>query len=345
MSGFKFNFPCTATVSGATGSGKSSFIAKVIHNADKMFTTTPRRIVYFYGVWTKDFNKLKNKVEFFQGLPQEDFFYNNTLPTLAIVDDLTTEHSNNKSIIKNMFTRGSHHLNVSVFFLTQNIFDKSLRDISLNSHYIVLLKTARDQKQVCYLAQQVFAIDWRYCLDAYKQCTALPFSYMLLDLHPTTLDHLRIRSQIFPGEEQNAFIPSSLYKQPVDLDASVNNDSICNSNNKTIKMSSSLERNLPFIRKLKKMNTSNRKKFLKTCSGGIIDCFSELSKNLLKGRVSMTPGQMKHIHRHRRVLRELAKKSNSQAKRRTLLVQSGGFLSALIGPAIGLLTSLFAGRQ
>jgi len=45
-----------------------------------------------------------------------------------------------------MFTKISHHRNVSVVYLTQNVFDKNkyARTISLNAHYLVLIKNPRD---------------------------------------------------------------------------------------------------------------------------------------------------------------------------------------------------------
>ncbi|KAG8229448.1 hypothetical protein J437_LFUL005553 [Ladona fulva] len=42
--------------------------------------------------------------------------------------------------IVNLFTKGAHHWNLSVIFITQNLFHqgKGRRDISLNSHYIAI---------------------------------------------------------------------------------------------------------------------------------------------------------------------------------------------------------------
>ena len=71
----------------------------------------------------------------------------------------------------------------------------------------------------------------------------------------------------------------------------------------------------------------------------MVDCISEITKNLLKGKIPLKSRQLKCLCRHKRILREVANKRNS-LKRRRRLVQTGGFLGALIGPALGLITTL-----
>ena len=48
----------------------------------------------------------------------------------------------NDNRIVNLFTKGSHHRNLSVTYIVQNLFHqgKVKRNISLNSHYLVLFK-------------------------------------------------------------------------------------------------------------------------------------------------------------------------------------------------------------
>ena len=68
-----------------------------------------------------------------------------------------SECINNEEIM-NLFTVGTHHINTSVFFLTQNIFSKGKysRDISLNTNYMILFKNPRDQQQFQILARQIY---------------------------------------------------------------------------------------------------------------------------------------------------------------------------------------------
>ena len=60
---------------------------------------------------------------------------------LNVFDDQMIDASKDKRIVK-LFTRGSHHCNLSVIYIAQNLFHrgKGSRSISLNSHYLVLFK-------------------------------------------------------------------------------------------------------------------------------------------------------------------------------------------------------------
>ena len=53
--------------------------------------------------------------------------------------------------VANLFTKGSHHRNVSVVFLAQNLFPKNkfARTMRLNAHYIVLFKNPERCESVC----------------------------------------------------------------------------------------------------------------------------------------------------------------------------------------------------
>jgi len=47
----------------------------------------------------------------------------------------------NETVV-NLFTKGSHHRNISIMYLAQNLFPKNkfARTISLNEHYMILFK-------------------------------------------------------------------------------------------------------------------------------------------------------------------------------------------------------------
>ena len=76
---------------------------------------------------------------------------------LVVLDEHMGEGRNLDETSK-LFTQWSHHRNITVVYIFQNVFDKWKlhMTISLNSQYIVLLKNPRDQRQRCSLGQQVF---------------------------------------------------------------------------------------------------------------------------------------------------------------------------------------------
>jgi len=85
-----------------------------------MISPAPTKIVYFYGEYQQLFNQYPH-TEFHQGLPNVDDFDGGE-PTLVIIDDLMQETN---ETVANMFTKGSHHRNISVVFLAQNLFPKN----------------------------------------------------------------------------------------------------------------------------------------------------------------------------------------------------------------------------
>jgi hypothetical protein len=106
--------------------------------------------------------------------------------------------------VASLFTKKSHHRNISVMHIVQNLFHrgKHHRTIGLNAHYMVLLKNRRDVTQIMALAHQMYLQKTKYFLEAYTAATALPHGYLVIDMKQETPDILRIRSHIFPGEKQ-----------------------------------------------------------------------------------------------------------------------------------------------
>jgi len=76
--------------------------------------------------------------------------------------------------VANLFTKRSHHRNISVVFLVQNLFhkNKQIRTISLNVHYLVLFKNPRDATQFASLARQMYPNKSAFAVEAYKDATA-----------------------------------------------------------------------------------------------------------------------------------------------------------------------------
>jgi len=104
--------------------------------------------------------------------------------------------------VANLFTKGSHHRNVSVVYLAQNLFPKNkfARTMSLNAHYMVLFKNPTDATQFATLARHMYPKTSQSAVEAYKNATREPHSYLLVDLRPEQDDDLQLRTNIFPDE-------------------------------------------------------------------------------------------------------------------------------------------------
>ena len=188
--------PFTCLVAGPTGCGKTQLIFKLIENTAQLITPTVHNIVYCYGQWQKDFKKYDNKVNFHEGLiPREQIFPVNsqessTQHTLLIIDDLLGKEDT--SLVRDIFIKGSHHNNISVIFVTQNLFlpHKDYRTLSLNTHYLVIFKNPRDMTAV------------------YNRETSDRHSYLLLDFKQSTPELMRVRDSITTPWKTTVFVPT-----------------------------------------------------------------------------------------------------------------------------------------
>lgn len=196
--------PFTALISGPTGCGKTEFVKKFLKNIKEMMTPTPEEIVWCYGAFQAGYREI-NDVTFFEGIPDPDGFVDNRR-RLIIIDDLMSETDDR---VTKLFTKGSHHKNLSVLYIVQNLFSKNKeqRTISLNSHYLVVFKNPRDTTQVLHLGRQMYPGKGKYVEEAFKDATTQPHGYLLFDLRQETPDQLRLRTNIFPGEERFVYIP------------------------------------------------------------------------------------------------------------------------------------------
>lgn len=200
----RWHHPFTALVAGPTGSGKTVFVRKFLDNMHNMVDPVPEEIIWSYGEWQPIYEEMRGVI-FNEGLPDMEQ-WRGEKRRLLVLDDLMSETD---ARVTKLFTKGSHHRNVSVLYIVQNIFDrnKELRTISLNSHYIVLFKNPRDGSQITNLAKQMYPGKVSYVQEAFKDATAAPHGYLLLDLRQETPDHLRIRTNIFSTGKQVVYVP------------------------------------------------------------------------------------------------------------------------------------------
>lgn len=206
---FQFKIPFTCIVAGMTSSGKTILVRQFLNNWKNLININENilKVLWCYGQMQELYNKNIENVEIIynKGLPSLEYIQE-IKPNLIVLDDLMDNITNE---IKDLFTKTSHHLNISVIFIVQNIFNqnKYMRTISLNSHYIIILKGARITQQVTILSRQIFPNKSKEVTEIFKAATAKPFGYLLFDLHPQSNDKYRLRTRIFKEE-----VPKHLQK-------------------------------------------------------------------------------------------------------------------------------------
>ena len=92
---------------------------------------------------------------------------------VLVLDDLMEEGGQDKRVL-DLFTKDSHHRNITVLYLTQDLFPpgKFSKTINRNAHYIVEFKKPRDQTGIRTILLQAFPERWRQVLRLFKGVTS-----------------------------------------------------------------------------------------------------------------------------------------------------------------------------
>ena len=198
--------PFALTCAGVTSSGKTSFVRRLLDSLYRMTTSEPRKILYCYGTFQPlfaDMQKDHPDMNFMEGVPSKNDLdeLSRDGPSLVVLDDLMDEVNNSKDMQK-LFTQYSHHKDISVIFISQNIYfgGRYGKTINLNSHYLVLFKNP-NLSQIRILGQQIMPGRGKALVQAYEDATGERYGYLLVDLHPNNDRDLMLRSHIFPDED------------------------------------------------------------------------------------------------------------------------------------------------
>ncbi len=193
-------------LAGPTSSGKTVFLTELLKSTRGKFDKQPDRIVYYYAEYlVATFRELQSvfgrRVQFVKGLNIDIETFDPLKNNLIIIDDLIQDSVGSKEVSE-LFTRASHHRNLSVVLISQNLFCQGQHSVTINrnSQYLVLFKNPRDAAQITCLGKQIYPGNIRLLLDAYKSATERPYGYLLLDFKQSTPDELRLRTNILPRE-------------------------------------------------------------------------------------------------------------------------------------------------
>ena len=111
--------PFTSVISGPTGSGNYVFVKRFVENMVYMMSPIPDLILWCYGEYQPLYEIIRG-VEFRAGLPNWDTL-DPEQRNLIIIEDLIDETDQR---VASLFTKKSHHRNISVMYIVQNLFHK-----------------------------------------------------------------------------------------------------------------------------------------------------------------------------------------------------------------------------
>lgn len=209
MVDIRLKTPFTSIISGASSSGKTFLLSRILKEKHYLFNKPPARTILFYNAHQKIYDEmLESKAidEMHEGMKSLQeietmvFPYKKNQGSCIIFDDSMHQVLD---VIAKLFTTYSHHWNCSIFFITQNLFiqNQEYRTMSLNAQYYFVMGSARGAGQMATLGKQIMPFKTNFLLQSYRDSQkGKKYSYFLLDMKQGQADHLRFRTNILLSE-------------------------------------------------------------------------------------------------------------------------------------------------
>jgi hypothetical protein len=189
----------TMTVVGPTQAGKSYLVCQMIKRRNEIFESPFDTIIYCYGEnqpLLDDLRESEKDIIFTRSILEADNLVNKS--TLLIIDDKLLEASGEMNdVVSRLFIEGSHHRNIFVILILQNLFTKNLRLLTVNTIYLIVMKSPRDLSSIVNLAKQFCPRGSQYLVQAYKRATEKRGGYLVFDFSQTCPDKFRVRNSLF----------------------------------------------------------------------------------------------------------------------------------------------------
>lgn len=195
--------PATILIAGGTGSGKTVLTKAILRHHDSVFECMPAnpRVIWCYGIDQENLKESipNTKMLYHEGIIDQDMLARSK-PDIVIIDDMMNEKSND-NFVHNLFTKISHHMKISVIFITQNMYEKGQCKMKRNAHYLIMMRNPSDKSQITTLGRQLFPrkkslLDHFY--ESYDDATSKKFGYLFIDVSPHGDEKQKLKTNIIP---------------------------------------------------------------------------------------------------------------------------------------------------
>ena len=212
------SFNCV--IAGPSRSGKTTLLKNILQERHTLFSEVPEKVFLFYSHKQPIYDAMLREglidelTDISIAYPSFDYLFQLAQPykhgrgCLFILDDIISDLSND---FMKIFCNLSHHEKASIILMSQNLFHnhKAYRTLSINTHYLFLMKQTRDVTQISNLGRQACAGKPNFLPSVYKENLLRPYSYVLLDFGANQDDQIRVRNHMLPNELPiHVFVPN-----------------------------------------------------------------------------------------------------------------------------------------
>jgi hypothetical protein len=201
----RLEVPLSFVFSGCSGSGKTCLAKFILLNQKYILTRQFTKIFWVCRFAQSDLQKELGKILPIIFLPAgilpkiEDLASSCSEQDVSLltIDDMMTDGTSS-ALVNELFVAG-RHLNMSIFFLTQNLFcaGRYSRNIRLNTNYLAIFRAIHDRRQITTFFQQIAPKKgWQEIYAAFQDATLPNFGYLLMDFKVNTNNLLRFRTNL-----------------------------------------------------------------------------------------------------------------------------------------------------
>ena len=209
-----FKHPTQMLVGGPTKSGKTTLCLRLLREREKMFSHQFRDIYWFYKMENSIRHAKKEfpEINYVEGNVSNKFVDGLDVDSdkLLICDDMQDMVSNNKTLdgLMNIFTRDSHHKNLTVIFLVQDLFLKNMNKVAGQCENVIAMTNGSSLSNILNMGRRQFGPGMspflKWALLQVK-CHS-DHGYLCLSSGADISPCEACKTNIFPGEKNTFFV-------------------------------------------------------------------------------------------------------------------------------------------
>ena len=161
-----------------------------------MFAKPHKKCIFYYKIWQTLYTELEKEFEgkiIFKKIFKREKIVR-VKNCFIVLDDFLTQLT---SEFLDMFLVGNHHKNLTVVFLTQELFfNDVLKTIRRNTDFFVFLGSLDKNSVFRVLASDLDTLEMERFKNGFKKIMKKPYRHILYDRFPTTYTTLRVKHDV-----------------------------------------------------------------------------------------------------------------------------------------------------